>query len=131
MPSDARAGETVDRYVAALDPGRAAIATRLREVVRSAAPAATESIKWGQPVYDENGPFVALKAFPRWVTLTFWRGASIVETQDTGGLLEGDGDRMRHARFKSVDEINEASVAAIIKKAVALNRELGDPTRRG
>ena len=64
------ADKTVDGYIGALHPARAPVATRLREIVRAAAPEARESIKWGQPVYESNGPFVALKAFPRWVTLS-------------------------------------------------------------
>jgi hypothetical protein len=123
--------KTVDGYIGALDPARAAIATRLREIVRAAAPEARESVKWGQPVYESNGPFVALKAFPRWVTLTFWRGAAIHETDDPDGLLAGDGDRMRHARFTTVDQIGEATVADLVRAAVELNAALGDPTKRG
>jgi hypothetical protein len=124
------ADRTVDAYVAALDPARAAIATRLRDIVRKAAPEARESIKWAQPVYESNGPFAALKAFPRWVTLTFWRGAAIHETDDPDGLLAGDGDRMRHARFLSLDQISEAAVADLVRAAVELNAALGDPTKR-
>jgi hypothetical protein len=125
------ADRTVDAYVGDLDPARAVIATRLRQIVRAAAPQARESIKWGQLVYESNGPFVALKAFPRWVTLTFWRGAALHETDDPDGLLAGDGDRMRHARFLSVDDIPEAAVADLVRAAVELNAALGDPTKRG
>ena len=130
MPSDPAPSRTVDGYIAALDPGRAAVATRLREIVRTAAPDARESIKWGQPVYESNGPFAALKAFPRWVTLTFWRGATIAASDDPDGLLAGDSDRMRHARFSSLEEIGDAAIADLVRAAVELNRELGDPTKR-
>jgi hypothetical protein len=125
------AEKTVDAYIAALDPERAAIATRLRDIVRAAAPGARESIKWAQPVYESNGPFVAMKAFPRWVTLTFWRGAAIHESDDPDGLLAGEGDRMRHARFASLDQIGEAALADLVRAAVELNAALGDPTKRG
>ena len=93
---------TVDDYVARIPAELRDVAVELRKIVRAAAPDATESIKWGQPVYDAGGPFAALKAYPRWVTLTFWRGADLA---DPNGLLEGDGDRMRHARFATTSAV--------------------------
>ncbi len=104
-----------------------AVAEALRAAVRGAAPDARESIKWGQPVYESDGPFAALKAHPRWVTLTFWRGAAL---SDPTGILDGDGDRMKHARFASIDEVRAAPVADLVRAAVKLNAELGDPTKR-
>jgi len=123
-----RPGRTVDDYVAAIPAPLDAVAAELRRVVRAAAPDARESVKWGQPVYDAGGPFAALKAFSRHVTLTFWRGAALA---DPTGLLAGDGDRMRHARFTSVDEVREEAIADLVREAVELNRTLGDPTKRG
>jgi hypothetical protein len=124
MPDQRR---TVDDYLAAVPESLRDVAAALRAAVRAAAPEAVESIKWGQPVYDAGGPFAALKAYPRWITLTFWRGAAI---PDPEGLLEGDGDRMRHARFGAVSEVRADAIAALIRSAVDMNRELGDPTRR-
>jgi hypothetical protein len=88
---------SVDDYVAAIPAPLDAVAAELRRVVRAAAPEALESVKWGQPVYDVGGPFAALKAYPKWITLTFWRGTALPDPQ---GILAGDGDRMRHARFQ-------------------------------
>ncbi len=118
---------TVDDYVAKIPPALRDVATELRRVVREAAPEAIESVKWGQPVYDSGGPFAALKAYPRWITLTFWRGAAL---PDPGGLLAGEGDRMRHARFQSVADVQPGAISELVRAAVAMNAELGDPTRR-
>ena len=126
MPDTPR--RTVDDYIAAIPAPLGAVGEALRAAVREAAPEARESIKWGQPVYESDGPFAALKAYPRWVTLTFWRGAAL---PDTAGILAGDGDRMKHARFASVEEVAAAPVAELVRAAVAMNRDLGDPTRRG
>jgi hypothetical protein len=126
MPDQPR--RSVDDYVAAIPAPLGDVATALRRTVRAAAPDARESIKWGQPVYESNGPFAALKAFPRWVTLTFWRGAALA---DPAGILAGEGERMKHARFASTDEVREDMIAALVRQAVALNEELGDPTKRG
>jgi hypothetical protein len=126
MPDTPR--RTVDDYIGGIPAPLDGVASELRRAIREAAPEARESIKWGQPVYESDGPFAALKAFPRWVTLTFWRGAAMAERD---GLLAGDGDRMRHARFASVDEVRVAPVGDLVREAVSLNRELGDPTKRG
>ena len=119
---------TVDEYIARIPDPLDLVAAALREAVLGGAPGAKESIKWGQPVYESDGPFAALKAYPRWVTLTFWRGAALAESDP---LLAGEGDRMRHARFASIDEVRSADVAGLVRMAVELNRELGDPTKRG
>ncbi len=122
-----RAGRTVADYVASIPAPLDAVAAELRRVVQAAAPEASESIKWGQPVYDAGGPFAALKAFSRHVTLTFWRGAALA---DPTGMLGGDGERMRHARFSSVADVHEGPIAELVREAVELNRTLGDPTSR-
>ncbi len=125
MPDASR--RTVDDYISAIPAPLTAVGEALRDAVRAAAPDAKESIKWGQPVYESGGPFAALKAYPRWVTLTFWRGATLA---DPTGILDGDGDRMKHARFATLDEVRAAPVADLVRSAVALNAELGDPTKR-
>jgi hypothetical protein len=125
MPDAPR--RSVDDYVAAVPAPLTPVADALRAAVREAAPDAKESIRWGQPVYDADGPFAALKAYPRWITLTFWRGGALT---DPAGILAGDGDRMKHARFASVEEVRSAAVAELVRAAVALNAELGDPTKR-
>ncbi len=118
---------TVDDYVAKIEPPLRDVAAELRRVVREAAPDAVESVKWGQPVYDAGGPFAALKAHPRWITLTFWRGATL---PDPDRVLEGEGDRMRHARFGSLADVRSEAISELVRAASAMNRELGDPTRR-
>jgi hypothetical protein len=120
--------KTVDSYIGALDDVRRQTAAALRAAVLAGEPAAKESIKWGQPVYEVNGPFVALKAFPRWVTLTFWRGADLAAAHP---LLAGEGDRMRHVRFASPAEVDAEAVRAMVRDAAQMNRDLGDPTKRG
>jgi len=127
MVEESSKPKTVDEYIAAPSGGSRATAEALRAAVLSAEPAMSESIKWGQAVYDVNGPVVALKAHPNHVTLTFWRGAALADAQR---MLEGDGDRMRHARFATPEVVDADAVAGLVREAAALNRELGDPTRR-
>jgi hypothetical protein len=128
-PSGARAaGTTVDAYVASLTGWQKDAATRLRDVVRAAAPGATESIKWGQPVYEENGPVCYFKANTEHITFGFWRGT---ELDDLEWRLEGEGERMKHLTLRSADEVTEESLGGFVRQAVELNRRHGSPTARG
>ena len=121
-------GVAVDEYVAKkLTPGQAEIVNALRQLIRAAAPAATESLKWGQPVYEENGPFAYIKPSKNHVTFGFWRGA---ELTDPKGRLEGDGDRMKHVKLASMADIRKSELQKFVKEALKLNREKGDPTKR-
>ena len=119
-------GLTVDDYVAKQPPAQAETIRRLREIVKAAAPKAAESIKWGQPVYELDSPFAFIKAASKHVTFGFWRGT---EVPDPRGLLEGSGGVMRHMKISDVSEIPTAQIRSMVKAAVRLNRENGDPTR--
>jgi hypothetical protein len=118
--------KTVDEYIAGLDGWRAEAVAALRSIVRAAAPKAAESVKWAQPVYDDNGPAVWIKAHRAHVNIGFWRGA---ELDDPQGLLEGDGDRMRHIKIARLADVKKGPLTALVKQAVRLNREKGNPTR--
>lgn len=120
-------GRTVDAYLRALPPRQRAIAARLRRIVKAAAPDAIESIKWAQPVYESNGPFAFMKKATAHVTFGFWRG---VELDAGRGILESSGSVMAHMKIRSEDEIDDRMVARLVKDAVRLNREKGDPTKR-
>ncbi len=120
-------GTSVDAWVKAKTSGwHAQVIGRLIALAKRAAPDATVSIKWAQPVFELNGPFAFIKPAKGHVTFGFWRGA---ELGDPAGALEG-GDRMKHVKITEADGLNEARLAAFVREAVALNRAKGDPTKR-
>jgi hypothetical protein len=119
------AAKTIDEYIASLrGDWRAETVSTLRRVVDGAAPSATSTIKWAQPVWESNGPFAYIKAFSRSVNIGFWRGAQL---DDPAGRLEGEGDRMKHLSLREGDPVDEAELSAFVRQAVELNRELGSP----
>jgi len=122
------AEKSVDGYIAGLEPWQAEIARRVRGIVLQAAPEAREAIKWAQPVYEIDGPFAYIKAFKSAVNFGFWRGA---ELDDPKQVLQGSGARMRHLQLHTVDDIDAELLAGMVRQAVALNREQGDPTKGG
>jgi hypothetical protein len=126
-PSAREAGKSVDDYVGSLSGWQREAVEALRALAREAAPGAGESIKWGQPVYEQNGPVAWMKAHASSVNFGFWRGA---ELDDPAGLLEGEGDRMRHVKVREGAALPAEELRRLIGEAVRLNQEKGDPTRR-
>lgn len=116
---------TADEYIAAFDDWRTDAMNRLRELVREAAPHATLTIRWAQPVWEWNGPMIWMKAYPEHVNIGFWRGA---EMEDPDKVLTGEGEKMRHVKVKSVDEIPADALRVLIKQATRLNTSKGNPT---
>ena len=133
MPTEPRTApaqterKTVDQYIAKLDEPMASVVSALCALVREAAPEAAAVIKWGQPVFEQNGPFAYIKAHRNYANLGFWRGA---ELDDPKGLLEGSGDRMRHVKVAGPGDIRKTAFRNLVRDAVRLNREQGDPSKR-
>lgn len=117
---------TVDEYVRGLPPGQAEIVSALRGLIRNSAPRAVETLKWAQPVYEQLGPMIFIKAHKTHVNFGFWRGA---EMADPAGLLQGGGDRMRHIKLASLQDLRPKAFKAFVRQAVKLNTEKGDPTK--
>ena len=122
------AKKTVGEYISGLEGWKAEVVSKVRQVVLEATPGAQESIKWAQPVYETNGPFCYIKAFKDSVNFGFWRG---VDIQDPKGLLQGSGEKMRHVKLTSVEDIDEEEFASFVRQAVQLNLIKGDPTKGG
>ncbi len=122
------ADKTVDGYIAGLESWQAEIVSQVRGIILQAAPHAKESIKWAQPVYESGGPFAYMKAFKKAVNFGFWRG---IDLDDPKGILEGSGDKMRHVKLTSLEDIDAAQFADFVRQAVELNQVKGDPTKGG
>jgi hypothetical protein len=116
---------TIDAYAKDLDDWRGEVVRELDALVRKAAPKANGTIKWAQPVYEQNGPFAYVKAFTSAVNFGFWRGADL---SDPDGALEGTGDRMRNVKIRSAEDVDRERFTAWVKEAVTLNETKGDPT---
>lgn len=119
-------GKTVDEYIAGLETERADAVSQLREIVRDAAPEASEAVKWAQPVYESNGPFCYIKAFKNHVNIGFWRG---VDLDDPNALLQGDGEKMRHIKIGDGKDIPKDDIRDFVQAAIKLNQTKGDPTK--
>ena len=114
-----------DAYVAALTGWRRTLAQELRAAIRSAR--LDEVIKWGNLVYLGNGPVLMIRAEGERVLLGFWRGQRLREIEPR--LRPGGKYEMATLELRSGDRIAAATVRRLTAAAVALDTEMGDPTK--
>jgi len=120
-------GMKVEDWVAAkAQAWQGRIVSRLLAMAKKTTPGSSLSIKWGQPVIEDNGPVAFIKVAKQHVTFGFWRGAELDDPKD---VLEG-GPRMKHVKITSEDALDDRVLSTFLRQAVALNRKNGDPTRR-
>ncbi|MDZ4690665.1 DUF1801 domain-containing protein [Terricaulis sp.] len=101
--------------------------SRVRALIKEAAPHATESMKWkkpsnpaGVPVWEHDGIICTGETYKDKVKLTFAKGAAL---KDPAGLFNAslDAGTRRAIDIREGDELNEKAFKALIKAAVALN----------
>ncbi len=114
-----------DAYVAALAGWRRTLVLELRAAIRSAR--LDEVIKWGNLVYLGNGPVLMIRAEGERVLLGFWRGQRLREIEPR--LRPGGKYEMATLELRSGDRIAAATVRRLTAAAVALDTEMGDPTK--
>jgi hypothetical protein len=112
----------VDEYIEGIEAWAGEIVRELRSILKGTVPDIKESIKWAQPIYDINGPMIFIKAHKKHVNFGFWRG---VQLDDPKGLLQGTGDKMRHVKITSLEDIDREGLSSLIEQAVVLNKEHG------
>ncbi|HEY6239059.1 MAG TPA: DUF1801 domain-containing protein, partial [Thermoplasmata archaeon] len=86
MPAPVKPKKTLQEYTDDLPSDQQEIVAALIALVQSTAPEATGSVKWAQPVFEQNGPFCYIRAYRDHVNFGFWRGAEMVSGR---GVLEG------------------------------------------
>jgi hypothetical protein len=118
--------KSVDEYLNEVKGWQKDVVSALRVLVLETAPEVKEVWKWSQPVYEDHGPFAYIKAFKNSVNFGFWRG---IDLDDPQGLLEGDGNKMRHVKLAGMQDFHKEAFKDMVRTAVALNRAKGDPTK--
>lgn len=114
-----------DAYVQALTGWHRPLVETLRASTLAAGPLA-EQIKWGHLVYSANGPVLLIRAESERVLFGFWRGQRLRELD--GRLRPGGKYEMATIAFVEGDTISATRARALVKTAIRLNHELGDPT---
>ena len=125
MKSGQTNAATPGDYVAALDGWQKPIV----EVLRTAAlgiSGLTEAIKWTNIVFFANGPIAMVRAEESRVLFGFWRGQRLRDLEPR--LKPGGKYEMATMTFRESDGVEPAAIADLVRAAVRLNHELGNPS---
>jgi hypothetical protein len=104
---------------AAIDRGETL--AHVRQLIHDADPDIQEERKWrGTPVWSHDGGVCTGESYKQVVKLTFFRGASIKDSQKLfNSSLEGN--TRRAIDLREGEKINEAAFKQLIRAAVAAN----------
>jgi len=112
----ARDVANVGEYLKLLGHPQKDVAARLRAIVRTHYPQLGEDVKWHVPVYSlGTTPIVSIEGFKAHVNLKFFKGA---ELEDREAILEGTGRGVRHAKFRTPEDVDEGKIQALIDQAL-------------
>jgi hypothetical protein len=109
---------------------RGQMLSRLRALIEEADPEMIEEQKWrkpsnamaGVPVWSHNGIVCTGETYKNAVKMTFAKGAFV---KDPSGLFNSslEGNLRRAIDFHEGDKLNEKALKALIRAAVALNKD--------
>lgn len=120
--------ELIDARIEDLDDWRGEMLSRLRALIREAAPEVVEEVKWrkpsnsmlGVPVWSHDGIICTGEVYNDKVKLTFAKGASL---KDPSGLFNSSlkGNTRRAIDVHQGDQVDEEALKALVRAAVAMN----------
>jgi hypothetical protein len=119
-PTGQAASELIDRRIAGLGDWRGKALSRIRKLIKEAAPGVVEEWKWDNPVWSQDGILCTGESYKSHVKLTFPKGASI---EDPAGLFNSslEGNVRRALDIHEADAINETAFKGLIRAAAAFN----------
>ena len=120
------ASELISKRIGELGDWRGETLSRMRKLIKQAAPDVVEEWKWvkptkpGTPVWSHGGIICTGESYKKVVKLTFARGASL---KDPARLFNSslDGNARRAIDIHEGEEVDEFAFKALVRQAVALN----------
>ena len=119
------ASQLIDGRIKELGDWRGETLTRVRGVIREAAPDVVEEWKWrGVPVWSDDGILCTGETYKAVVKLTFAKGASL---PDPARLFNSslEGNTRRAIDIREGEAINAEALKSLVRAAVELNRGKG------
>jgi hypothetical protein len=120
-PGDSSAAELIDQRIAGLGDWRGETLSRMRRLIKEAAPDVVEELKWmGTPVWSHHGIICTGESYKSKVKLTFAKGAAL---QDPAKLFNSSlqGNVRRAIDINEGDVIDAGAFRELIRAAVTLN----------
>jgi hypothetical protein len=111
-----KAYATFQAYLADQPPANQAIIKKLRSFVKRVDPKLKESVKWGNGCWlKEASPVAYVYAAKDHTQFGFFSGSRL---SDPKGLLEGNGQWVRHIKIRKASDIDETAFASLLRQAV-------------
>jgi hypothetical protein len=119
--------ELIDAKIQELDDWRGEMLSRIRGLIKEAAPDVVEEIKWrkpsnpsGVPVWSSEGIILTGEIYKDKVKFTFAKGASL---EDPAGLFNSslEASVRRAIDLREGDGIDEDAFKALVRSAAELN----------
>jgi len=109
----------VDAYIARSADFAQPILAHLRQLVHSACPGVTETIKWGFPHFEHHGVLCSMASFKAHCAFGFWHSEMRALTTAPPGT---DAAMGQFGRITTLADLpKDAKLTALIRKASALN----------
>ena len=124
---NASASALIDKRISDLRDWRGQTLSRMRKLIKQAAPDVVEEWKWmGTPVWSHDGIICTGESYKSIVKLTFAKGASL---KDPARLFNSslDGKARRAIDIHEGEEVDAGAFKTLIRAAVALNTSGGKP----
>jgi hypothetical protein len=112
----------VDAYIEKSADFAKPILAHMRSLVHKNVPGVTETIKWGMPAFEFEGPLCSMAAFKHHCVFGFWKAALM---KGSGLKLDSDKGAMGHAgKIQSMKDLPADKVfKGWLQEAARLNRE--------
>ena len=104
-----------DDYLDDQPPKNRSIIRALRRFVKRVESGLEESVKWGNGCWVKGKvPISYVYSAPDYVQFGFFRGSAL---KDPRGLLEGNGQYVRHVKVRKPSDIDEDVFKALLRQA--------------
>src|SRR5438876_7594401 len=121
------ASELISKRIAELGDWRGETLSRMRKLIKEAAPDVVEEVKWvkqtspGTPTWSHDGIVCTGETYKSVVKLTFAKGASL---KDPAKLFNSslEGNVRRAIDIHEGEKVDESAFKALVRQAVGLNR---------
>ena len=123
------ASDLIDKKITDLGDWRGKTLSRMRTLIKEAAPDVVEEWKWmGTPVWSHDGIICTGESYKSIVKLTFAKGASLA---DPARLFNAslDGKVRRAIDIQEGEDVDAAAFKDLVRAAVALNAVKAKPGR--
>ena len=114
--------QLIDARIEELDDWRGKMLSRLRTLIKEAAPQVVEEWKWrGVPVWSHAGIICTGETYKSVVKMTFAKGAAL---KDPSRLFNSslEGNTRRAIDFHEGEKIDEEALKSLVRAAVTLNQ---------